>query len=80
MNKYSNISLRKGKTDKKDSKYLRNVGYEVMTAININKKLACPIYEFMTKKKNEGKASNVEKIAVLNKFLRIYYAKVKEVI
>jgi len=74
------FSAKRRRISKRGSKYLRNVGYEVMTAININKKLGCPIYEFMTKKKNEGKASNVAKIAGLNKFLRIYYAKVKEVI
>jgi len=31
-------------------------------------------------KESRGKASNVAKIAGLNKFLRIYYAKVKEII
>lgn len=30
-------------------------------------------------KENEGKAKKVAKIAGLNKFLRIYYAQVKEV-
>ena len=33
----------------------------------------------MIKKENEGKPKKVAKIAALNKFLRIYYAKVKEV-
>ncbi|CUU49836.1 hypothetical protein BJV38_000779 [Clostridium beijerinckii] len=34
---------------------------------------------FVLKKEAEGKASKVAKIAGLNKFLRIYYARVKEV-
>ena len=32
----------------------------------------------MLKKENEGKPPKVAKIAGLNKFLRIYYARVKE--
>ena len=37
------------------------------------------VYLFMLKKEAEGKPKNVAKIAALNKFLRIYYARVKEV-
>jgi transposase len=33
----------------------------------------------MLKKESEGKPNKVAKIAALNKFLRIYYARVKEV-
>lgn len=34
---------------------------------------------YMLKKEEEGKAKKVAKIAALNKFLRIYYARVKKV-
>lgn len=37
------------------------------------------VYQYMLKKENEGKPKKVAKIAALNKFLRIYYARVKEV-
>ena len=37
------------------------------------------VYEFIKKKESEGKAKKVAKIAGLNKFLRIYYARVMEV-
>ncbi|TEB07927.1 hypothetical protein Psch_01482 [Pelotomaculum schinkii] len=37
------------------------------------------IYQYMLKKETEGKPKKVAKIAALNKFLRIYYARVKEV-
>jgi hypothetical protein len=37
------------------------------------------VYEFMIKKELEGKHKKVAKIAALNKFLRIYYARVLEV-
>ena len=37
------------------------------------------VYDFLDKKIKEGKVIKVDKIAALNKFLRIYYARVKEV-
>jgi transposase len=37
------------------------------------------VFLYMIKKENEGKPRRVAKIAALNKFLRIYYARVKEV-
>ncbi len=37
------------------------------------------VYLFILKKENEGKGSITAKIAGLNKFLRIYYARVMEV-
>lgn len=38
-----------------------------------------PVYQYIVKKESEGKAKKAAKIAGLNKFLRIYYARVKEV-
>lgn len=37
------------------------------------------VYLYMQKKLSAGKPNKVAKIAALNKFLRIYYARVKEV-
>lgn len=37
------------------------------------------VHDFIIKKELEGKAPKVCKIAGLNKFLRIYYGKVKEI-
>ena len=37
------------------------------------------VYWYILKKESEGKSKKVSKIAGLNKFLRIYYARVKEV-
>jgi transposase len=73
------FSANRRRISKRGSKYLRNIGYQVMTSININKKETCAVYQFMKKKENEGKAKKVSKIAGLNKFLRIYYARVKEI-
>ena len=36
-----------------------------------------PVYQFMNKKRSEGKPNRVYMIASANKFLRIYYASVK---
>lgn len=36
------------------------------------------VYEYMLKKEAEGKNKKLVKIAGLNKFLRIYYARVME--
>lgn len=35
-----------------------------------------PVYQFMDKKRSEGKAYKVYMMAAANKFLRIYYASV----
>lgn len=37
------------------------------------------VYQYMLKKETEGKPKKVAKIVALNKFLRIYYARVKGV-
>ena len=37
------------------------------------------VYQFILKKELEGKSKKAAKIAGLNKFLRIYYARVMEV-
>ncbi len=37
-----------------------------------------PVYLFLLKKEQEGKHFNVAKMAAVNKFLRIYYARVME--
>ena len=65
---------------KRGSRSLRKCGYEVMMAIKSSKpKEDNAVYEYMLKKEAEGKNKKLVKIAVLNKFLRIYYARVMEV-
>ncbi|HEX3028976.1 MAG TPA: IS110 family transposase [Clostridia bacterium] len=58
---------------------LRKAGYEVMKSLKTNKPIGDSVYCYIIKKENEGKPKKVAKIAGLNKFLRIYYARVKEV-
>ena len=65
---------------KRGSTTLRKIGYEVMRCVKSNVgNRDTAVYDFMLKKEDEGKAKKVAKIAALNKFLRIYYARVMEV-
>lgn len=67
------------KITKRGSAALRKVGYETMRCIKTHPKPEDPVYQYVIKKEAEGKAKKAAKIAGLNKFLRIYYARVKEV-
>lgn len=64
---------------KRGSAALRKVGYETMRCIKTHPRPDDPVYQYVIKKEAEGKAKKAAKIAGLNKFLRIYYARVKEV-
>ena len=64
---------------KRGNKYLRKVGYEIMKSIKSSRpQKDTNVYQFILKKEAEGKPKKVAKIAGLNKFLRIYYARVSE--
>lgn len=68
------------KISKRGSSTLRKVGYEVMRVL---KSHPAPkddvVYNYILKKEDEGKSKKHAKIAGLNKFLRIYYARVMAV-
>jgi len=68
------------KISKRGSSSLRKIGYEVMRCLKTH---TAPeddaVYQFILKKEREGKSKRAAKIAGLNKFLRIYYARVMEV-
>ena len=63
---------------KRGSSALRKACFEVMQALKLTKPQDDPIYLFMLKKEQEGKPYNVAKMAGVNKFLRIYYARAME--
>ena len=63
---------------KRGSSALRKACFEVMQALKLQKPQDDPIYQFMLKKEQEGKPYNVAKMAGVNKFLRIYYARAME--
>ena len=52
--------------------------FEVMQALKLTKPQDDPVYLFLLKKEQEGKPYNVAKMAAVNKFLRIYYARAME--
>lgn len=65
---------------KRGSSLLRKTGYEVMKCLKTTKPSQdAAVYLYMLKKESEGKPKKVAKIAALNKFLRIYYARVMDV-
>lgn len=65
---------------KRGLKSLRKCGYEVMMALKSSKpKEDSAVHEYTLKKEAEGKNKKLVKVAGLNKFLRIYYARVIEV-
>lgn len=64
---------------KRGSSTLRKIGYEIMHSLKVVKPTEdSAVYDFIIKKETEGKPKRVAKIAGLNKFLRIYYARVME--
>ena len=63
---------------KRCSSALRKACFEVMQALKLTKPQDDPVYQFILKKEQEGKPYNVAKMAGVNKFLRIYYARAME--
>ena len=68
------------KITKRGSASLRKTGYEIIQALKVVRpQNDNAVYQYLIKKENEGKPLKVAKIAALNKFLRIYYSRVKEI-
>lgn len=63
---------------KRGNSYLRKTGFEIMQSLVSHKLEGTPVYDFIQKKRSEGKCGKEAMIAGLNKFLRIYYGKVME--
>lgn len=72
MNSESNPSTKRG------SPHLRKTLYQIMTVYLRLSPQDEPVYQFLDKKRTEGKPYYVYMTAAANKFLRIYYARVKE--
>ena len=68
------------KITKRGSAALRKTGYEIIQALKVvQPQNDNAVYQYLIKKESEGKPLKVAKIAALNKFLRIYYARVNEI-
>lgn len=69
----------KRRITKRGSTLARKIGYEVMKTLKSHKRPEDgAVYDYILRKESEGKAKKQAKIAGLNKFLRIYYARIKE--
>ncbi|WP_312615142.1 IS110 family transposase [Oscillibacter sp.] len=71
------LDVRSRSISKRGSSSLRRTLFLVMSAILQNSPPDEPVYQFMDKKRSEGKPYRVYMMASANKFLRTYYAKVK---
>ena len=63
---------------KRGSASLRKTLFQVMLVILQNSPPDEPVFQFLDKKREEGKPYGVYMMAAANKFLRIYYARTKE--
>ncbi len=75
-----NLDVKSRSISKRGSASLRKTLFQVMTIILQNAPVDEPVFDFMDRKRSEGKPYKVYMIAAANKFLRIYYARVKEVL
>lgn len=66
------------RTSKKGSPYLRKTLFQIMDSLIKRPPVDDPVYAFMDKKRSEGKPYYVYMTAGANKFLRIYYGRVRE--
>lgn len=71
------LDVKSKKTSKRGSPYLRKALFLVMGSLMKNKMANDPVYQFLDKKRTEGKHFYVYTTAAANKFLRVYYGKVR---
>lgn len=72
------MEIRSRSISKRGSAVLRRTLFLVMSAILRCSPVDEPVYQFMDRKRTEGKPYRVYMMASANKFLRIYYATVKQ--
>ncbi len=72
------LDVKSRSISKRGSPLLRKTLFLIIQVILQNKPINEPVYQFLDRKRSEGKPYRVYMIAAANKFLRIYYARVKE--
>ena len=65
-------------TSKKGSPHLRKTLFQIMDILIRTAPVGDPVYDFLDKKRSQGKPYYVYMTAGMNKFLRIYYGRVNE--
>ena len=71
-------NVRSNKSSKRGSPYLRKTLFNIMDVYIQKSPLNDPIYQFLNRKRSEGMPYYVYMTAGANKFLRRYYAKVRD--
>lgn len=71
-------NVRSNRTSKRGSPHLRRTLFIIMLALLQGKPDESPVYQFLDKKRSEGKPYYVYMTAGGTKFLRIYYGKVRD--
>lgn len=79
-NQSGQLDVKSRSISKRGSPLLRKTLFLIMQVILQNKPINEPVYQFLDRKRSEGKPYRVYMIAAANKFLRIYYARVMEAI
>lgn len=72
------VDIKSRSISKRGTPYLRRTLFLVIEAYLKKSPVDEPVYQFLDKKRAEGKPYKVYMTAAANKFLRIYYAKVNE--
>ena len=78
VNESGQFRQHSNRASKNGSTKLRKTLFQIMTTYLQNKPVDEPVYQFLDRKRAEGKSYLVYMTASANKFLRIYYGKVKE--
>ena len=78
VNESGNYEQKSVSTSKRGSSSLRKTLFQIMDVLIQTMPKDDPVYQFMNKKRSQGKPYYVYMTAGANKFLRIYYGRVKE--
>lgn len=78
VNQSGSYESKSNPATKRGSPHLRKTLYQVVSTYLRKAPADEPVYRFLDKKRSEGKPYYVYMTATANKFLRIYYARVKE--
>jgi len=77
-NQSGDKNVRSNKSSKRGSPYLRKTLFNIMSCYLKTAPLDEPVFQFLDRKRAEGKPYYVYMTAAANKFLRRYYAKVRD--
>ena len=78
VNQSGKYNAHSNSTTKRGSSHLRKTLFQIVSTYIKRSHADEPVYQFICKKRSEGKPYYVYMTAAENKFLRIYYARVKE--